>query len=86
MKTRLQPGEATPKTRPQPGIPDRPETAADHKHTARVHLNQVRHFRERAHGLGWDLGWPTVLLGWAGDARRRAVAVPAQRDMFGAPA
>lgn len=50
-------------------------------HAARVYLAQSRHFTGRARGFSF------VLLGWAANARRRAMAtkpaLPAQGDLFG---
>ena len=53
---------------------------ASHIHTARVYLAQSKHFTRRARGFSF------VLLQWAGNARRRAMAVntnPVQCDLFG---
>jgi len=54
---------------------------AAHIHTARVYLAQSRHFTTRARSFSF------VLLGWAANARRRAMAVkpalPVQGDLFG---
>lgn len=53
---------------------------ASHIHTARVYLAQSRHFTRRARGFSF------VLLQWAANARRRAMAVntsPVQGDLFG---
>lgn len=51
-------------------------------HSARVFLAQSRHFTGRARGFSF------VLLGWAANARRRAMAIkpalPMQGDLFGA--
>lgn len=52
-------------------------------HAARVYLAQSRHFAclHRA--------WSFVLLGWAGQCRRRAMAIrpaPTQGDLFGGAA
>jgi hypothetical protein len=54
-----------------------------HIHTARVYLAQSRHFTRRARGFSF------VLLQWAANARRRAMAVntsPVQGDLFGGKA
>ena len=52
-----------------------------HIHCAKVFLAQSRHFTHRSRGFSF------VLLGWAANARRRAVeaklALPAQGDLFG---
>lgn len=51
-----------------------------HMHTARVYLAQSRHF------TGHHRGFSFVLLQWAANARRRAMAVntsPVQGDLFG---
>lgn len=56
---------------------------ASHIHTARVCLAQSRHFTGRARGFSF------VLLQWAANARRRAMAVntsPIQGDLFGGKA
>lgn len=58
------------------------ETRPSALHTARVYLAQARHFRERAHRLGWSLSWPSWLLNRAGKYRRMAAAEPTQRDLF----
>ncbi|MCL5060461.1 MAG: hypothetical protein M1449_08095 [Candidatus Thermoplasmatota archaeon] len=53
---------------------------AAHIQTARVYLAQSRHFTRRARGFSF------VLLQWAANARRRAMAVntsPVQGDLFG---
>ena len=51
---------------------------------ARVYLAQSRHFTGRARGFSF------VLLGWAANARRRAMAtkpaLPVQGDLFGGAA
>ncbi len=51
-------------------------------HAARVYLTQSRHFTGRARGFSF------VLLGWAANARRRAMtikpALPMQGNLFGA--
>ncbi|MCK0507965.1 hypothetical protein [Aromatoleum anaerobium] len=52
-------------------------------HCARVYLAQSRHFTRRHRGFSF------TLLGWAGNARRRAMAEkadPVQVDLFGAQA
>ncbi len=53
-------------------------------HTAKVYLAQSRHFSGRARGFSF------VLLGWAANARRRAMAIKpalqAQGDLFGGAA
>lgn len=53
-------------------------------HAARVYLAQSRHFTGRARGFSF------VLLGWAANARRRAVQAmrqqPVQGDLFGGAA
>ncbi len=53
-------------------------------HAARVYLAQSRHFTGRARGFSF------VLLGWAANARRRAVQAmrhqPIQGDLFGGAA
>jgi hypothetical protein len=53
-------------------------------HAARVYLAQSRHFTGRARGFSF------VLLGWAANARRRAMAIkpalPVQGDLFGGAA
>lgn len=55
-------------------MPDR--TAA--LHCARAYIAQSRHFTDRHRGFSF------VLLQWAAKARQRAaMAVPAQRDLFG---
>ena len=49
-------------------------------HTARVYLAQSQHFTRRARGFSF------VLLQWAANARRRAMAIntsPVQGDLFG---
>lgn len=56
---------------------------ATHIHTARVYLAQSRHFTRRARGFSF------VLLQWAANARKRAMAVntsPVQGDLFGGKA
>lgn len=53
-----------------------------HIHTARVYLAQSRHFTGRARGFSF------VLLQWAANARRRAMAIntsSVQGDLFGGP-
>lgn len=53
---------------------------ASHIHSARVYLAQSRHFTRRARGFSF------VLLQWAANARRRAMATntgPVQGDLFG---
>jgi len=54
---------------------------ASHIHAARVYLAQSRHFSGRARGFSF------ILLGWAANARRRAMAIkqalPVQGDLFG---
>lgn len=53
---------------------------AAHIHTARVYLAQSRQFTGRARGFSF------VLLQWAANARRLALAVntsPIQGDLFG---
>lgn len=53
---------------------------ASNIHTAKVYLAQSRHFTARARGFSF------VLLGWAANARHRAMAShcsPAQSDLFG---
>lgn len=56
-------------------------TRASSIHAARVYLAQSRHFTIRHRGFSF------VLLGWAANARRRAMAInpalPVQGDMFG---
>lgn len=53
-------------------------------HAVRVYLAQSRHFTGRARGFSF------VLLGWAANARRRAVQAmrqqPVQGDLFGGAA
>lgn len=56
-------------------------------HCARVYLAQSRHFTRK------HRGWSFVLLGWAANARRRAVEkvapvppCPVQFDLFGGAA
>lgn len=53
-------------------------------HAARVYLAQSRHFTRR------HRGWSFKLLEWAGQCRRRAMAihpaVPVQGDLFGGAA
>ena len=53
-------------------------------HAARVYLAQSRHFTRCARGFSF------VLLGWAANARRRAMAtkpaLPVQGDLFGGAA
>lgn len=48
-------------------------------HMARVYLNESRSTKHR--------GWSFTLLSWAGDCRRRAMAMrkraPVQADLFG---
>lgn len=50
-------------------------------HAARVYLAQSRHFTRRSRDFSF------VLLGWAANARRRAMALksalPAQGELFG---
>lgn len=57
---------------------------ACHIYAARVYLAQSRHFTSRARGFSF------VLLEWASNCRRRAMAVkpalPAQGDLFGGAA
>lgn len=57
---------------------------SDNIHAARVYLAQSRHFTARARNFSF------ILLGWAANARRRAMAikpaVPAQSDLFGGEA
>lgn len=57
---------------------------ASHIHYARVCLAQSRAFTGRARGFSF------VLLGWAANARRRAMAtkpaLPVQGDLFGGAA
>lgn len=59
-------------------------TRSSHIHTARVFLAQSRHYTRR------DRNFSFVLLGWAANARRRAMAIkppmPAQGDLFGGAA
>lgn len=53
---------------------------AAHIHAARVYLAQSRHFTGRARNFSF------ILLQWAANARRRAMAInisPAQCDLFG---
>lgn len=57
-------------------------TRAQLIHHARVMLAQARHFRQRHHALGWSLGWPTALLSFAAQARRRVASEPVQPDLF----
>ena len=55
-------------------------TRAANIHTARVYLAQSRQFTDRARGFSF------VLLQWAANARRRAMAIntsPIQGDLFG---
>lgn len=57
---------------------------ASNIHVAKVYLAQSRHFTARARGFSF------ILLGWAANARRRAMAIkpalPVQGDLFGGAA